>query len=269
MNSDATAVVDGAFATGPVRRHRLRQLLAFLVLASAAAGLGAWWWQAGQAALPTRAAGAAAAHPPIGTARPITSLPMVFGAPPPSAEAPVPAAPHATAPDQFGSLAERLAERLARQPDDAAGWAMLARTYAVMGRHEQAVPAFRRAAALQPPPDAVLLADFADALAMTQGRRLAGEPIALVKRALALAPDNLKALSLAGTEAFERQDYAAAQQLWDHLRRVAPPDSVFVRQIGSSIDEARALAGGQRPAAPPGPAPGALPSVPRSGSDRP
>ena len=136
---------------------------------------------------------------------------------------------------------ESLAERLVREPQDAAGWAMLARTYAVMGRHADAVPAFRRAAALQQP-DAVLLADFADALAMTQQRRLDGEPIALVKRALALAPDNLKALSLAGTEAFDRRDHAAALRHWERLRQVAPADSVFVRQVEGSIEEAQALA---------------------------
>ncbi|WP_395701886.1 tetratricopeptide repeat protein [Aquabacterium sp.] len=229
----------------PARPARWRWPLAgaLLLLAGLAAGYAAWRVRAGPAA-PTGAAPMAAApmamprlpglSPAMGQAQPMGQAPA----------APAPVAPHAMAPDQMAGVAKSLSERLAREPKDGAGWAMLARTYAVMGRHADAVPAFRQAVALQKP-DAVLLADFADALAMTQQRRLDGEPIALVKQALALAPDNQKALSLAGTEAFDRRDYAAALRHWEHLRQVAPPDSVFVKQIEGGIEEARALSSGK------------------------
>lgn len=147
-------------------------------------------------------------------------------------------APHDLAPAALQDLVERLAERLRSHPDDADGWAMLARTHAVGGRHAQAVQAFRRAAALRPD-DAVLLADFADALAMTQQGRIGGEPMVLVRRALALAPSQPKALSLAGTEAFERQDWAAAADHWQRLQAAAGDDSPFVRQIGAGLAQAR------------------------------
>lgn len=152
------------------------------------------------------------------------------------------AAPHELGPQQIAAMTERLAERLAKQPDDADGWAMLARSHAVSGQHAKAVDAFRKAAALRPD-DAVLLADYADALAMTQQRSLAGEPIALVQRALKLAPDNLKLLSLAGTEAFNRQDYAAAVRYWEALQAKGGADSVFFKQVQAGLDEARQRAG--------------------------
>ena len=151
-------------------------------------------------------------------------------------------APHALGADQIAAMTERLAARLAQQPDDADGWAMLARSHAVGGQHAKAVAAFRKAVALRAD-DAVLLADFADALAMTQQRRLAGEPLQLVQRALKLDPGNLKALSLAGTEAFDRKDYAAAVRLWEQLQARGGPDSVFVQQVQGGIAEARQLAG--------------------------
>lgn len=160
------------------------------------------------------------------------------------------AAPHELGAQQIAEMTDRLAERLARQPDDADGWAMLARSHAVSGQHAKAVEAFRKAAALRPD-DPVLLADYADALAMTQQRTLSGEPIALVQRALKLAPDNLKLLSLAGTEAFNRQDYATAVRYWEALQAKGGPDSVFFKQVQGGLDEARQRA--RQPAGPPGP----------------
>jgi cytochrome c-type biogenesis protein CcmH len=152
------------------------------------------------------------------------------------------AAPHALGADQIQAMAQRLSERLARQPDDADGWAMLARTHALSGQHAQAVEAFRKAEKLRPA-DPVLLADFADALAMTRQRNLSGEPLQLVQRALKADPVNLKALSLAGTEAFNRKDYTAAVTFWEALQTAGGADSVFVQQVQGGIAEARQLAG--------------------------
>ena len=164
---------------------------------------------------------------------------------------PTASAPHALEPSQIQAMAQRLAERLARQPDDADGWAMLARTHALSGQHAQAVLAFRKAEKLRPA-DAVLLADFADALAMTQQRQLSGEPLALVQRALKIDPVNLKALSLAGTEAFDRGDFAAAVRHWEALQAAGGPGSVFVQQVQGGLAEARAQAGlGATPASAP------------------
>ena len=181
--------------------------------------------------------------------QPTTPAVMARGLPPShpavgggTAPGPAASAPHALEPGQIQAMAQRLAERLARQPDDADGWAMLARTHALSGQHAKAVDAFRKAERLRPA-DAVLLADFADALAMTQQRQLSGEPLQLVQRALKIDPVNLKALSLAGTEAFDRGDFAGAVRHWEALQAAGGPDSVFVQQVQGGLIEARSRAG--------------------------
>lgn len=51
---------------------------------------------------------------------------------------------------QFESMVERLAERLKSRPDDAEGWALLSRSYAVLGQFEKAVAGYRHLLALRP-----------------------------------------------------------------------------------------------------------------------
>jgi cytochrome c-type biogenesis protein CcmH len=153
-------------------------------------------------------------------------------------------AAHSLAPEQIGSMTDRLRARLKEQPGDAEGWAMLGRTYAVTGRHAEAVDAFRQAATLRKD-DPVLLADYADAMAGSNNGNLDGEPIRMIERALELAPDNLKALSMAGAAAFARNDAAKALAYWDKLVRLAPPDSPFVKQLQGSIEQARKQTTGQ------------------------
>src|SRR5690606_40618788 len=103
-------------------------------------------------------------------------------------------------------------------PDDVEGWPLPGRAYPVLGRLEEAARAFRHAAERSPKAPR-LLADLADALAMAQGQSLKGEPERLVLRALELDPDNLKALALAGTAAFEQGNYAQAAALWERIDR--------------------------------------------------
>jgi cytochrome c-type biogenesis protein CcmH len=149
---------------------------------------------------------------------------------------------HAVTRAQIEAMVEGLAERMKGRPDDVDGWVMLGRSYAVLGQHDKALPAFRRAAELRAD-DPVLLADYADALAVANGRSLEGEPARLIERALSLDPRNLKALSMAGTLAFDRRDYAGAVRHWQQMLAVAP-DGEIVRQIQGGIDEARQRMGG-------------------------
>jgi cytochrome c-type biogenesis protein CcmH len=165
---------------------------------------------------------------------------------------------HALSNEQIVAMVDKLAARLKNEPDNAEGWIVLARSYAVMGRHADALPAFRKALELRKD-DPMLLADLADTLAVTQGRSLDGEPMRLVEQALKLDPDNVKALSLAGTFAFNQKDYATAIRHWERVLQVAPADSPLAQQMRGGIEEARRLAEGKMPetaaAATPTPAP--------------
>ena len=149
---------------------------------------------------------------------------------------------HALNAQQFEALVLRLAARMKDNPEDAEGWMMLARSYAVLGRFGEASDAYAKAAARMPS-DAQLLADYADALAMAQGRTLQGEPEKILLRALAIDPDNVKALLLAGTAAFNRSDPLAAIRHWERVLGLLPKESDMIQSVQASIAEARSLGG--------------------------
>jgi cytochrome c-type biogenesis protein CcmH len=79
---------------------------------------------------------------------------------------------------------------------------------------------------------------------MTQERRLTGAPMKLIERALAIDPKDVKALALAGSEAFDRRDYKAAVAYWDRAVKAGPSDAQFAQQLQAGLVEARQLAGG-------------------------
>jgi cytochrome c-type biogenesis protein CcmH len=150
--------------------------------------------------------------------------------------------PHQMSGEQMEELVEKLAARMEQNPDKAEGWALLGRSLSAIGKHERAAAAYARAAQMLPQ-DADVLADYADALAMARGRNLDGEPLALVKRALAIDPDHVKALALAGTAEFERRNFGGAIAYWERILKVVPPDTEFTRSVQGSIAEARTLGG--------------------------
>lgn len=165
--------------------------------------------------------------------------------------------------EQIDALLARLAQRLKEKPDDADGWAMLGRSYSLLGRFDEAVPAFQRVIALRPQ-DAQGYADYADALGSAMGGKLDGEPEQLIAKALQIDPSNLKALALAGSIAFNRNDPAGAVKLWEQALRLSEPGGEMARQLQGVIDEARQRAG-MRPSAvaaasAPGTAPAAAPA---------
>jgi len=164
-------------------------------------------------------------------------------------------APHTMSREQMEQMVERLAERMKQSPNDADGWHMLARSYVAFGRLPEAAQAYDNAAKLSPQ-DPQLLADYADTLAMVNGRSLEGRPTELVQAALKVDPNHQKSLALAGTAAFNRGDFAQAVAHWKKLQSQLPPDSEGGRSIATSIAQAQAaMQGGGAPAAKPGAAP--------------
>jgi cytochrome c-type biogenesis protein CcmH len=146
------------------------------------------------------------------------------------------------------ALSERLKKKLDQNPNDGVGWALLARSYVEIGRHADAVPIYEKAIALIPD-DSQMLVDYADALGMLNGRKLAGKPEALIQQALKIDPNHVKALMLAGTVAFDRKEFAQAAHYWERASANLPADvEGNVRQeLLSGIAEAKGLAG-EKPA---------------------
>ena len=144
---------------------------------------------------------------------------------------------HAMTPQQILSMVERLSEKLQANPNDGEGWLMMARSYAVLGRFSESAAAYGRAAALLPP-DAQMLADFADTVAMAQGKKWQGGAEQLVRKALEVDPGNVKALALSGTVYFDRQDYSSAITEWQKVLTLVPADSPIAVGIQGSLRDA-------------------------------
>lgn len=153
------------------------------------------------------------------------------------------AAPHGLTQDQIEAMVARLEQHLQSNPDDVEGWTMLGRTYNALGRFADASAAYAKAEA-RFPDNAQLLADYADSLGMAQGQSLLGKPEALIQRALKADGNNVKALALAGTVEFQKQNFAKAAEYWKRMLPLLPPDSEMGNSVRTSIKEAEDKLGG-------------------------
>ena len=139
-------------------------------------------------------------------------------------------------------MVDALAARLKANPDNPQGWAMLARSYKVMGRFADAEQAFLKAGDLiNKNPD--LLVDYADLLAVRANNNIEGKPLELVNKALALNPQHPMGLMMSGVAAYRRSDFAFAVAQWEKLLTILDPGSPDAEQVEADIAEARAKAG--------------------------
>ena len=143
--------------------------------------------------------------------------------------------------EQVEEMVGTLVQRLEQEPENAEGWSMLARTYMVLQDYPKAAAAYARLDKLTPN-DPDVLSDWADATAAIHDS-VVGEAEALAKRALEAAPTHPKALALAGTAAYQRDDFAGAAALWERILAQIPPGDQVAQGVRASINDARAKAG--------------------------
>ena len=139
-------------------------------------------------------------------------------------------------------MVAEFAIKMEKDPTNLKGWAMLARSYRILGRNEDAAKAYARAGNFIDS-DPQLLADYADTLAANANGSFAGKPLQLINQALKLDPDNLMALWLSGTASFNSGNYKLAVQTWEKLAKQIPADTDEARAIQGSIAEARSKGG--------------------------
>ena len=149
---------------------------------------------------------------------------------------------HMQNPQDMERLVAGLAKKLESEPDNLKGWAMLARSYKVMGRSQEAEKAFERAGSFIDN-DASMLANYADVAAANAGGRLAGKPAQLIAKALQADPSNAMAQWLAGTAALEVRDYARALAIWQRLLTQMEPGSEDARILQGAIEDVRSKSG--------------------------
>ncbi len=262
LREDMAALELERASLGEARYTQAREELARRVLADAAPMPGA---RAATSALPTVAA--------LLLALPICGglLYVLMGTP---AALPAHAAVVATtkqavapsAPTQVRNMVDSLAAKLEAHPDDPAGWAMLGRSYAVLGDFGKAAAAYGRVGP-QLQHHARWLAEYADALAMSANGSPLGKPERLARQALAINPNNLLALMLAGYAHALRGDDRGALPLLEHASRevvAGSEDATFLEHVISQVRRRMGLTAAENAA----PAPGGAGSAPQAPSAR-
>ncbi len=147
-------------------------------------------------------------------------------------------APQLVEQQQINAMVESLAAKLAKNPDDPEGWAMLARSYMNLDRPKDAVVAFSHLSA-QMKDNPQLMVDYAEALAASGEENGMVKGFMLVQQALALEPGNAKGLFLAGGFAFAAQDYRKAAGYWEKLMPLLDPGSQDANFVLQNLNLAR------------------------------
>ncbi len=141
---------------------------------------------------------------------------------------------------QIKEMVAKLEAKLAKEPNDPEGWAMLARSYMNMDRPLDARKAFEHLKdQLHTNPQ--LMVDYAEALA-SDGQDQAALLRArdLVDEALKLEPGNPKGLFMAGGFAFAGRDFRKAATIWEKLMPLLEPGSQDANFVLENLNVARA-----------------------------
>ncbi|NOY67134.1 MAG: c-type cytochrome biogenesis protein CcmI [Gammaproteobacteria bacterium] len=132
----------------------------------------------------------------------------------------------------------KLEEKVAQEPKNIQGWELLSRSYMHTRQFEKAEKAFQTLTELKID-DPNLWADYADIAAVNRNGKLEGKPFEFTKRALSLQPKHPKALWLAGTYHFQKNNYTTAIRFWEILKSLLPPESKDAAMITAGINDAR------------------------------
>jgi cytochrome c-type biogenesis protein CcmH len=130
----------------------------------------------------------------------------------------------AAAPD-VSAMVAKLEKHLSDNPDDAAGWLMLGRSYLALERLDDAVVAYDHAHRLDAANVEAALG-LGEAMSLRAGGNITPDSANLFEQALAQQPDNPKALLYGGFGAAARGDFAAARSRWQALKDMHPPAQI-------------------------------------------
>ncbi len=142
--------------------------------------------------------------------------------------------------EQVEQALSTLEEDVRRNPDDGVSWTFLANAYIAREQWDDAEAAYARAYELLPE-TAVVVSGYAETLAVNAGLDLSGRPIALVREALQLDPDDHKGLELAGIHAYQNREFTTAAYYWNQLLQQMPEDTPAHAELTSMVRNARVL----------------------------
>ena len=135
---------------------------------------------------------------------------------------------------------KQLESELQRNPNQPEGWRLLARAQTAQGRTTEARAAYTQAVKLLPD-DPDLLAEAAEARALTMGRRFDDEAVALLRHALEKQPMHQRARWFLGIAQRQQNQPAEAAKTWEPLLGIV--DAGTASSLREQIDAARTGAG--------------------------
>jgi len=138
----------------------------------------------------------------------------------------------------LSKLADILAEKLKAHPENAAGWALLARTYAEVHRYSDALAAYEKAVLLTPA-DPDLLTDYAETIYLNNGEQFDKRSEALVDQALDVEHAHQKGLMMKAAIAYNRQDLPTAIRNWELLLKNPSLDGELRKVITARVENTR------------------------------
>jgi cytochrome c-type biogenesis protein CcmH len=134
-------------------------------------------------------------------------------------------------------MTRQLAERIEQQGGSQEEWAMLGRAYKHIGQYVLSAEAFDQAVKLNP--NAQLMLEQSESIALANDQRFTPEATALVMRALEMEPDNVNVLWFAGVAEFQAGNYRNSIEHLSRLTAEARQDPDIDRSIRMYIDKAR------------------------------
>jgi len=137
-------------------------------------------------------------------------------------------------PEAINKMVVGLAEKLKAEPNNLKGWLMLGRSYKVLEKYPEAINAFAHAYQLVGDKAEVML-PYAEVLALSNDNNWTGKPDEMVKKALALEPDNLNGLWLSAMASGQQGDKKSAIGFLRKLEALLPAESPDKQQIHEII----------------------------------
>jgi cytochrome c-type biogenesis protein CcmH len=128
--------------------------------------------------------------------------------------------------DTPATQAAALAKRLAKQPNDLAGWLELGEKYSSLEQFPLAARAYQRADAIANGRNTQALIGLAESLLAIDFEEIRARSGTLFERVLELEPHNLKALFYGAISAFSRGDTASGRGRFERLLALNPPANI-------------------------------------------
>jgi cytochrome c-type biogenesis protein CcmH len=131
-------------------------------------------------------------------------------------------------------LLGQLVARLREQPDDLQGWLLLARSYATLGRPQDAVEAWRQVRRIAPDRPEFAGA-LGEALVQAADGTVTPEALALFESVMRVDDEDPRGRFYVGMARAQAGDSRTALQMWTDLVAISPPDAPWLPVVRTQI----------------------------------